>query len=129
MAQKSPHKKSLGKLLDTVEELSPVEVEMVFQKLLNLRASRIAPALDAKQSALLQKINAGLSEKELREMDRLIEKRADESLTEKEYQRIVFLTTKLEKLNVQRMELLVELSSLRKVSVRELMRQLDIQAA
>jgi len=129
MSQKSPHKKSLGKLLDKVEELSPIEVEMVFQKLLNLRASRIAPALDAKQSALLQKINAGLSEKELREMDRLIEKRADESLTEKEYQRIVFLTTKLEKLNVQRMELLVELSSLRKVSVRELMRQLDIQAA
>lgn len=129
MAHKDPHSKSLDKLLARVEELSPMEVELVFRRLLNIRAKNMAPALGEVESALLQEINSGFSDEDQKEFEILLEKRDMEALTDAEYERMIMLTNEMERLNVRRMELIAQLSTLRNVSVRELMQQLNIMAA
>ncbi|MEL6250373.1 MAG: hypothetical protein AAFR87_00065 [Bacteroidota bacterium] len=129
MSHKPPHKKSLGKLFKKFEELSPTEVDIVLEKLLSIRASQKAPALGRQETALMQQINDGLSEEELEELEALIARRDAEEISEIELQRLIQLTEKMEQLNVERMELIVELSSIRNMSIRDLMKELDIRAA
>lgn len=129
MSQKPPHKKSLGKLFEKFEELSPNEVEIALEKLLSIRASQRAPALGKKETALLQQINDGLSQEELEELSQLIARREAEEISDPELQRLIHLTEKMEQLNVERMQLIAELSSIRNVSIRDLIKELDIRAA
>ena len=129
MSQKPPHKKSLGKLFEKFEELSPNEVEIALERLLSIRASQKAPALGKQETALLQQINDGLSQKELEELKVLIGKREAEEISEPELHRLILLTEKMERLNVERMQLIAELSSIRNVSIRDLIKELDIRAA
>ena len=129
MSQKPPHKKSLGKLFEKFEELSPNEVEIALEKLLSIRASQKAPALGKQETALLQQINDGLSQEELEELGKLIAKREAEEISESELHRLILLTEKMERLNVERMQLIAELSSIRNMSIRDLIKELDIRAA
>ncbi|MDW3649004.1 MAG: hypothetical protein R8P61_18180 [Bacteroidia bacterium] len=129
MSQKPPHKKSLGKLFEKFEELSPNEVEIALEKLLSIRASQRAPALGKKETALLQQINDGLTQEELEELSQLIARREAEEISDPELQRLIHLTEKMEQLNVERMQLIAELSSIRNVSIRDLIKELDIRAA
>ena len=129
MSQKPPHKKSLGKLFEKFEELSPNEVEIALERLLSIRASQKAPALGKQETALLQQINDGLSQKELEELKVLIGKREAEEISEPELHRLILLTEKMERLNVERMQLIAELSSIRNMSIRDLIKELDIRAA
>jgi len=129
MSHKPPHKKSLGKLFEKFEELSPNEVEIVLERLLSIRASQKAPALGQEETALLQQINDGLSQEELEELRVLIGKREAEEISEPELNRLIILTDKMERLNVERMQLIAELSSIRNVSIRDLIKELDIRAA
>ncbi|MEM8888396.1 MAG: hypothetical protein AAGD28_10485 [Bacteroidota bacterium] len=129
MSHKPPHKKSLGKLFEKFEELSPNEVEIALERLLSIRASQKAPALGKQETALLQQINDGLSQEELEELNVLIAKREAEEISEPELHRLILLTEKMERLNVERMQLIAELSSIRNVSIRDLIKELDIRAA
>ena len=129
MSQKPPHKKSLGKLFEKFEELSPNEVEIALERLLSIRASQKAPALGKQETALLQQINDGLSQEELEELKVLIAKREAEEISETELHRLILLTEKMERLNVERMQLIAELSSIRNMSIRDLIKELDIRAA
>lgn len=129
MSQKPPHKKSLGKLFEKFEELSPNEVEIALERLLSIRASQKAPALGKQETALLQQINDGLSQEELEELKVLIAKREAEEISETELPRLILLTEKMERLNVERMQLIAELSSIRNMSIRDLIKELDIRAA
>ena len=129
MSQKPPHKKSLGKLFEKFEELSPNEVEIALEKLLSIRASQKAPALGKQETALLQQINDGLSQEELEELGKLIAKREAEEISESELHQLILLTEKMERLNVERMQLIAELSSIRNMSIRDLIKELDIRAA
>lgn len=129
MSHKPPRKKSLGKLFEKFEELSPNEVEIVLERLLSIRASQKAPALGREETALLQQINDGLSQEELEELKILIGKREAEEISETELGRLILLTEKMEQLNVERMQLIAELSSIRNMSIRDLIKELDIRAA
>ena len=129
MSQKTPHRKDLRKLLSKLDELSPVEVDLALEKLLSIKANLRAPALGLEETALLQQINAGMSEEEREELDHLIDKREAEELQEDELPRLISLTEKMERLNVERMQLLADLSAIRNVSIRELMEELQILAA
>ncbi|MEM6804997.1 MAG: hypothetical protein AAF696_26610 [Bacteroidota bacterium] len=129
MSQKTPHRKTLKKLLSKMDELSPVEVDLALEKLLSIKANLRAPALGVEETALLQQINAGMSEEEREELDDLIGKREAEELKEGELERLIELTEIMENLNVERMQLLADLSAIRNVSIRELMKELQILAA
>ena len=77
--------------------------------------------LSGAEAELLQQINLGLSSDLWREYHTLIDKRHAETLTVDEYQRLIELSDQIEALNVQRMQALVHLATLRQQSLEDVM--------
>jgi hypothetical protein len=80
------------------------------------------------EAELIQQINIGLSVADWAEYHALIAKRQAEMLTPGEYQRLVEMTDALERLNVQRVQSLIELANLCCQPLPELMKSLGISA-
>ncbi len=114
------------KLLRAVEQLSESELEEFAREVSALIARRKAPSLSQRDSELLLKINQGIPTEIQQRYNELIEKRRDETLTESEYPELMRLTQKVEQLDVQRVEYLVELARLRGTSLTGLMDALGI---
>jgi hypothetical protein len=114
-------------LLDSAQGLNTLELDDFVNKLLAIRAKRVANVISKKESELLLKINIGLSDTEQLLFNHLIEKRDAETITNEAFEQLVELTDKSEALNVQRMKALVELSKLRGVTLSQLMADLNIK--
>ena len=114
-------------LLQAVEQLSQTELEQFVEKILQVKAKRIAPSLSTNESELLIKINQDLPQ-ELREIyQSLIEKRNQENLTEAEYQQLLELTEEVEKYQAQRLEYLTQLAQIRQLSLTNLIAQMGLK--
>jgi hypothetical protein len=87
-----------------------------------------APKLSVAEAALLQEINRGLSAESWQRYSALKEKRRAETLTPGEQAELISFSDQMEELNVQRMERLVQLARLRKMSVDALMDELGIKS-
>ncbi len=95
-----------------------------------LAAIQEAPShLSAAEAELLQHINLGLSADLWSEYHTLIEKRHAETLTADEHQRLIELSDQIEALNVERMQALVQLATLRQQSLEDVMGALGIESA
>ncbi len=114
-------------LLQGIEILDSQELDDFVQRLLKIRANKIAPSLNEKETELFQKINLGLSDEQRTEMNFLIIKRQQENISLSELDALIKLTTISEKLNVERIKALAQLSALRKISLPDLMEQLGIK--
>jgi hypothetical protein len=79
------------------------------------------------ESDLLIKINRGVPVDLQRRYDELIAKRRAETLMPDEYDELLRLTDEIEKLDVERLECLIELARLRKTLLTNLMKELGIQ--
>ncbi|OCQ91081.1 hypothetical protein BCD67_21910 [Oscillatoriales cyanobacterium USR001] len=114
-------------LLQAVEQLSQTELEQFVEKILQVKAQRIAPSLSINESELLIKINQDLPQ-ELRHLyQTLIEKRNQEHLTEPEYQQLLELTEEVEKYQAQRLEYLTQLAQIRQLSLTNLIAQMGLK--
>ena len=122
--QKSP---SVNAILTTVRQMPIAELEQLVDQVIAIRAERVAPHLTADESALLARINKGLSPEDRTRMRALIEKRDDETIATEEWQELAALTDQLELLHADRLAALVELAKLRGVTLDEVMSQLGIQ--
>ena len=89
---------------------------------------KLPPRLSKQESELIGKINEGLPEEVLKQYRELAAKRRDEKLTRKEHAELIALSDRIEELGSRRMEALVELSKLRQVPLKALMKQMGIQA-
>ena len=78
------------------------------------------------EANLLQKINRSLSIEVLERYDFLQEKRANKTLSEAEFQELSDIVEQKEMMNVERLKYLGELATIRKVSLRELMKDLNL---
>ncbi|SRR5712692_6753410 len=117
---------STDEIISAVAQLSLPELEQVFDQVLALQAERKADHLSAAESALLLRINEGLPS-ELRErLAALRDRRKDETITDAEYQELSRLTDQAEELNADHLGALVELATLRGISLPVLMDQLGI---
>jgi len=87
-----------------------------------------APCLSAAESLLLEEINVGLSEEQWQRFYHLVDKRRAEQITAEELAELVAASNRIERLNVRRIERLVELARLRKTTLALLMEQLSITA-
>lgn len=87
------------------------------------------PMLPASESALLQQINIGLSEREWQRYHQLRNRLADETLTPDEQVELLDLTDRIETANVQRVAALIQLAEIRNTSVDALIDQLGIRPA
>ena len=124
--ESSPEQLSTTEILSAVSHLSLPELQQIFNHILALQAERKAVHLSREESALLSRVNQGLSE-ELRERLTLLRaRREDESISDEEYDELTKLTDQTEELHAARMIALVELAKLRGMSLPALMGQLGI---
>ena len=93
--------------------------------ILNTLVTRLQPDAPT-EASLLDQINIGLSQESWQHYHALIKKRQAETLTEGEHTELVQLTTRLETLNVQRIQSLIHLATLRQQTLDEVMQDLGI---
>lgn len=117
---------SLNELLNGVEQLSTPDLEYFVSRVLALQARRRVPSLPKNEAALLQEINRGVPPDIQQRFDALNEKRQAEILTPEEHQDLLDLIDHIEQIDVQRVEYMAQLAQLRSVSLREVMKQLNI---
>jgi hypothetical protein len=117
---------SLDELLTVAKQLSENDLDRLLQEVAVLRAQRKAHVLPAAEAQLLQKINQGIPEELRTQYQTLRAKREAETLTEQEYQTLIQLSNQIEQLGAQRLEALVNLAQLRRVSLKDLMQTLAI---
>lgn len=75
---------------------------------------------------MLKKINKSLSIEQVERFRMLYQKQNESSIIPQEFLELLALLDKIEELNVSRLKYLTALSVLRNMSVRQLVKQLDI---
>jgi hypothetical protein len=118
---------SSHELLKAVRALPPDELDVFVEQVLSLRAKMRAPSISQPETELLQKINESLPEATWRRYRHLVMLRRQERLTEAEYEELLQISDIIEKHHVQRIELLVELATLRGQSLDQVMHDLGIK--
>jgi hypothetical protein len=117
---------SLDELIKAANQLSENDLDRLLQEVAVLRAQRKAHVLPAQEARLLHKINQGIPSELRAQYQTLCAKREAEILTEQEHQTLIQLSNQIEQLGAQRLEALVNLAQLRRVSLQNLMETLDI---
>jgi hypothetical protein len=115
-------------LLKAMEQLETAELERFVERLIDLKAQRSAPSLAPCETELLAKINRGLPADLAARYQELIQRRRAETLSPEEHAELLRLSDQVEQLEVERVEALAELASLRGTSLSRLMAELGIQA-
>jgi hypothetical protein len=113
-------------LLEAVLQLPERELEQFVAKAISIKARERSQALTEREAELLLEINQGLPRATQRRLNQLIEKRRAETISAKELRELKTLTDQIEEADVNRLELLIELSHLRNVPLRKLIKQLGL---
>lgn len=114
-------------LLEAVRQLEISELDSFVSQVIDLRARRSAPSLPRREAELLQLINQGLPLDLWQRYEVLLDKRDHENLAGVEYEELLHLTDRIEDLDAQRLEWLVELARLRGKSLPALMADLGLK--
>jgi hypothetical protein len=118
---------SAQELLTAVKKLAPNEMDQFMTKVKALDAHRQMSRLSPKEKELLAKINQGLPKAFQKRYYALVEKRREGTISKKDYRELLRLTDDVERLQVERVKWMVELSRLRKISLSQLMEELPIK--
>ncbi len=119
---------SVNNLFHEVERLDNRSLDIFIDSIVSLRVRREVSDKQKEEALLLEKINKSLPLKQVERFRMLNEKRLNEALITSEYDELMVLLEKTEKLNTNRVKHLSALARLKNVPVRELMKQLDINA-
>jgi hypothetical protein len=84
------------------------------------------PRLSKKETELFLKINRTLPEDKQQRYDELNEKRFEETLTKREHAELLGLIEELQDIWAERLQAVIDLAKLRKISPREMMKQLGV---
>lgn len=114
-------------LLKAVGQLEMSELDSFVSQVIDLRARRSAPNLPWREAELLQLINQGLPLGLWQRYEVLLAKRDHENLTDVEDEELLQLTDRIEELDAQRLEWLVELARLRGKSLTTVMADLGLK--
>lgn len=119
---------TVSDLLDSASRLSPEDFENFFKKLAILYVQRSGmSAMPEEEAELLAQINKDFPAAKLERVQCLDWKLETIGLNEKEAAESLRLATAYENYTVRRLQLLVKLADLRKVSLDELMAQLELK--
>jgi hypothetical protein len=117
---------SIEQIISAVSHLSLSELRHILDHILALQAERKAAHLPERESVLLIRINQGLPCDLRTRLTLLRDKREDGTITDAEYEELTQLTDRAEEVHADRMAALVELATLRGVSLPVLLEQLGI---
>jgi hypothetical protein len=116
-------------LLQAVQQLPPEDLDAFLEQALSLRTRPRADTLSAKESRLIQRINRGIPEEVCKRFEQLVRKRKRRALTPDEHTELLRLTHEIESQDADRAAALFELSKLRRIPMRMLMKQMGITPA
>ena len=112
-APKTRQKKALSAMRQALQTVSPSKSK--------------APRLSKKETELFLKINRGLSEVQRQRLHELNDKLEYSTITDEEHAELLSLTDLAEQISVDRLQAIIDLAKLRKVSPAEMMRQLGMR--
>lgn len=114
-------------ILRELGKMNVSEMDGVLQKLQRLSATKKG-ALRTNEARLLETINATLPSEQRATYRRLSTKRKSGDLTPVEHRELIRLSDLVEGFHARRLQSLVKLAALRKVTLAELMRQLGLES-
>ena len=114
-------------VLKGMARLQMKDPERFVDQVIALQAQRRAPSLPKNEAELLQKINQGLPDEVRKRYEELNGKLHEETITPEEHQELLQLVDRIELADAERLQHLIELASIRNVSVDTLLNQLDIR--
>lgn len=118
---------SQTQILDAVKQLPTNELEDFVNQVLVFQAKKRSNNLSDGETRLIKNIYRKFSEEKLARLKQLRSKSAAEDLSENEYEELALLTDALEEFHARRMKSLVELATLRGLSLEATMTQLGIR--
>ena len=119
---------TVSDLVNSASRLGAEDFETFFRKLAILYVQRSGmPAMPQEEAELLAQINKGFPATKFERLQYLDWKMETNGLSEKEAAESLRLATAYENYTVRRLQLLVKLADLRKVSLDELMTQLELK--
>ncbi len=119
---------TVSEILDSASRLGAEDFEKLFKKIAILHVQRSGmSAISQGEADLLEQINQGFPTAKWERLQYLDWKMETSELSEKEAAESLRLSTDYENYTVQRLQLLVKLADIRKVSLDELMAQLEIK--
>ncbi|MGB5598705.1 MAG: hypothetical protein WBM66_08285 [Thiothrix litoralis] len=117
---------STDELLHGVENLPIEELEQFVARVLALCARRRANSLSAQETRLLQLINRPVPSALQSRYDALTQQQRADSLTQDEYDELNNIIEQIELFDAERVQHLVNLATLRQVTLDKLMKDLGI---
>lgn len=117
----------LDQVIHSMGKLDNQELERVLGRLSIVLAQRKAPNLPAKEARLLQTINHSIDLVSQERYQFLCQKLDAKTLTTEEHKEFTSLIGEIELADAERLTALVELASLRKVPLEQLMLELNIE--
>jgi hypothetical protein len=115
-----------GNLLDAVKEMSPSEFDAFIDEALSVRRRKRPATLSPQETKLIERINRGLPVDLSKRYAQLVGRRKKRRLTEEEHRELLQLTHEAESRDADRAAALLELSKIRRVPLRVLMKQMGI---
>jgi hypothetical protein len=119
---------STDDLLHAVEHLPDSELQDFLERLMRLRAGRVATHLSTNETLLLEKITNTIPNEVQKRFDSLMLKRNQNTLSETEVQELLLVTDQIENLDAVRVEALATLAAIRNTDLQNLMLELGIKA-
>jgi hypothetical protein len=102
------------------------EINQLTEKVLAMRAAKLALQLNANETSLFARINQALPAGERVRLAELIAEREKETLTAETQQKLIGLTDRLEEMQAECLAALAELAQVRGVTLPVVMQQLGI---
>ncbi len=119
---------TVSDILDSASQLEAEDFDRLFKKMAILHAQRSGMAtMPEEEAELILRINKGFSATRFERLHFLNWKSETSSLSEKEEAELLRLATAFENYTVRRLQLLVKLADLRKVSLDDLLVQLELK--
>ncbi len=117
---------SISSLYQEAERLDNTALDSLISQLQAIRTNRKTSDKQKTEADLLKKINRGLSSAQSADFQLLNQKRINNEINEKERITLEKLLVNIEKLHTARVKHIGQLATLRNISVRELLAQLNL---
>lgn len=114
-------------IVQSLSVLNVDELDDLMGKIILLRRQKMPSVLSVTETDLLKRINTGAPTVVQRRYNALVKKRHAGNIAENEFQELLDLTSYMESFNVKRLGCLIELATLRNVSLDELLEDLQIK--
>lgn len=118
---------ALDTIYQSLNQLNVADLDRVMHQIIDLKQRKNPSILSRKESDLLKAINVGLPKELQNRYNVLVKKRHNETLTDAEYEELLILTEQVEKLDNQRLSLLLELAKLRNQSLDDVITSLELK--